>query len=551
MKKFLLTLGLLALSASSFAYERPRLVVGIVIDQMRWDYLNRFSARYSEGGFKRLLNNGFSCDNLMIDYIPTYTAIGHTSIWTGSVPSIHGIAGNDYSKDGKWVYCTEDTSVSGVDGTGKNVGSAGQQSPRNLLSTTIGDELKLFSNFRSKVIGIALKDRASILPAGHVADGAYWMDNKTGRFITSTFYRNNLPEWVKKFNDARHIDKYLQGEWNTLYPINTYKESQPDNSPYEACYEGVNTPTFPYNLSQLKKDNGYGVIRNLPMGTTLTFDLAKAALDGEQLGQSDDHSDLLAISISTTDYIGHQFGTHAIELEDTYLRLDQDLANFFTTLDTKVGKDNYVVFLTADHAVAHNISFLQDNKIGADAWSSRAEREKANQYLKQKFGVAQNLIRTLSNYQVFLFQDSIAAAGLTREIVREEAIRYFKNDSKYAYVIDMENIGRNAVPQTVLSRAINGYNRNRSGEIFLVLQPGWYSNSTSKNITGTTHGAWNAYDAHIPCIFMGKNIPHGRSQKPQHMTDIAPTVCALLGIQMPSGNIGNAISEIVDSALNQ
>lgn len=550
MKKVLFALSFM-LSIGLVAQERPRLMVGIVIDQMRWDYLNRFSERFGEGGFKRLLNNGFSCDNLMIDYIPTYTAIGHTSVWTGSVPSIHGIAGNDYLKDGKWTYCTEDTTVVGVDGSGKPTGFAGQQSPRNLLATTVGDELKLFSNFRSKVIGVALKDRASILPAGHAADGAYWFDDKTGRFITSTFYRKDLPEWVKKFNDERRIDQYLKGEWNTLFDLDTYKESQPDNSVYEGRYKGVKAPTFPYNLAQLKKDNGYGVIRSLPMGTTLTFDLAKAALEGEQLGLSDDHSDLLTVSVSTTDYIGHQFGTHAIELEDTYLRLDKDLEDFLNTLDAKVGKNNYIVFLTADHAAAHNISFLQDNKIGADAWNSRAERDLANQHLKQKFGVRQSLIRTLNNYQVFFYPDSITASGLTREAVREEAIRYFKNDPRYAYVIDMENIGRNSVPQTVLTRAINGYNRNRSGEIFLILQPGWYSNSAKKNITGTTHGAWNAYDAHIPCLFMGKNIPHGRSQKPQHMTDIAPTACALLGIQMPSGNVGNAISEIVDPFLNK
>lgn len=550
MKRIYLLITLLCFSLLSIAQERPRLVVGIVVDQMRWDYLNRYGSRFGEGGFKRLLKEGFSCDNMQIDYIPTYTAIGHSTIWTGSVPSIHGIAGNEYSKDNRWIYCTEDTSVIGVDGIGKVKNKSGQHSPRNLLSTTIGDELKLFSNFRSKVFGIALKDRASILPLGHAGNAAYWLDNETGRFITSTFYESDLPYWLKKFNNKRQIDQYLAEKWSTLYTLNSYKESTLDNSPYEANYNGVPSPTFPYDLSKIKEKEGYSLIRRVPAGTTLTFDLAKALIEGEDLGDSNHRTDMLAISISTTDYIGHQFGTHSIELEDTYYRLDKDLSDFLSVLDKKVGKDNYLVFLTADHAVAHNISFLQEHKIPSQPWDMSAEKAKVNLHLKEKFGVKDNLVRTLRNYQVFLNHQAIKAAALTREAVREEVVRFFKTDPQYAYVIDMENIGANAVPQTVLQRAINGYNRNRSGEVFLILHPGWYSTSAKKQIKGTTHGAWNAYDAHIPCLFMGKNIRKGRTHTLVHMTDIAPTVCALLGIQMPSGTIGKAITEIVNPALN-
>ena len=216
------------LKAQTNEVSRPKLVVGIVVDQMRWDYLYRFYPRFTEGGFKRLMNEGFSCDNTMLDYIPTVTAIGHSSVYTGSVPSIHGIAGNNFYKDGKEVYCTDDAEVTGVGSDSP----AGKMSPRNLLVTTIGDELKLATNFRSKVIGVALKDRASILPAGHTPDAAYWFDDATGKFISSSYYMKTLPEWVNEFNRQDLAKKMLEQNWNTLYPIETYAESTADDTPF-------------------------------------------------------------------------------------------------------------------------------------------------------------------------------------------------------------------------------------------------------------------------------------------------------------------------------
>ncbi len=203
-------------TATSTDLPRPKLVVGIVVDQMRWDYLYRYFSRYQDNGFKRLLNEGFSCENTQVDYIPTFTGPGHTCIYTGSVPAIHGIAGNDFiiQATGKSMYCTEDTSVQTVGSTSK----AGQMSPRNLLTTTVTDELKLATNFRSKVIGIALKDRGGILPAGHTADAAYWFDDKTGNWITSTYYMKELPQWVKDFNDQKLPETYLKLDWNPLIP---------------------------------------------------------------------------------------------------------------------------------------------------------------------------------------------------------------------------------------------------------------------------------------------------------------------------------------------
>ncbi|MBC7914923.1 MAG: alkaline phosphatase family protein, partial [Pyrinomonadaceae bacterium] len=315
--------------------QRPKLVVGLVIDQMRWDYLYRYYERYGSAGFKRLLNEGFSCDNTQISYIPTYTACGHASLYTGSVPSINGIAGNDWivQSTGKHMYCTSDSTVQSVGTTS----TAGKMSPKNLLSSTITDELKLATNFRSKVIGISLKDRGGILPAGHSADAAYWYDDLTGNWITSTYYRANLPTWVETFNNQKLVDKYLSQKWTTLYPLETYKQSSPDNSPrYEGKYPKEPSPVFPHDIPAYRSSNA-STIRNTHWGNTLTFDFAKSALQSEGLGKSG-QTDFLAISLSSTDYLGHQFGPNSVEIEDMYLRLDKDIASFLNYLDTSVGK---------------------------------------------------------------------------------------------------------------------------------------------------------------------------------------------------------------------
>src|SRR5690242_2817864 len=235
--------------------SRPKLVVGIAVDQMRWDYLYRYYPRYQDGGFKRLLNEGFSCENTFINYLPSFTAVGHTTIFTGSVPAIDGITGNDWIDQltGRSWYCTEDTTESTVGSSSKE----GQMSPRNLLVSTITDELKLATNFRSKVVGVSLKDRASILPAGHTANGAFWLDDSNASFVTSTWYMKELPEWVKRLNNRKVPQQLMSKPWETLYPINTYVQSSEDNAPWEGTFPGEKAPVFPHALKDVyKKDPG-------------------------------------------------------------------------------------------------------------------------------------------------------------------------------------------------------------------------------------------------------------------------------------------------------
>jgi len=522
---------------------RPKLVVGIVVDQMRWDYLYRFYNRYQNNGFKRLLNEGFSCENTQVNYIPTFTGPGHTCIYTGSVPSIHGIAGNDYiiQATGKSMYCTEDNSVQTVGSTS----IAGQMSPRNLLVTTVTDELRLATNFRSKVIGIALKDRGGILPAGHTANAAYWFDDKSGNWITSTYYMKELPQWAKDFNDQKLPETYLKLDWTSLYPVETYLQSTPDDSKYEGKFSGTDSPTLPVKTSAIYKKLGLGLIRNTPYGNTLTIDMAVAAINGERLGQGD-QTDFLAMSLSSPDYIGHQFGINAVEIEDTYLRLDRDIANFLTFLDAKVGKGNYTVFLTADHGAAHNTAFLNDHDIPAGVWDEASVLKDMNKMLMDKYKT-DSLVLSLNNYQVNFNYRIVNYLHIDQDELKKECIKYLQQQPEIEYAVDMTKVASSSIPEPLRERIINGYNAKNSGAIQIILDPAWFTGHGSGDggPTGTTHGTWNPYDNHIPLVFMGWGIQHGSAVREVHMTDIAPTIAALLHIQAPNGCIGVPIPEVL------
>ena len=542
MHKYLFSLLLAAILAmpamAQNPFRRPKLVVGVVVDQMRWDYLYRYQERFGDNGFKRLMREGFNCENTMLNYIPAVTAIGHTSIYTGSVPAIHGIAGNDFHIDGKQTYCTDDAAVATV---GSN-SDAGKMSPHNLKVTTIGDELHLATNYRSKVISVSLKDRASILPGGHTADGAYWFDAETGNFITSTYYRKDLPGWLKQFNDRQLAKHYLSQDWETLYPTESYKNSTADNNSYENPFPGADTPTMPVTTSKLMDSEGLGLIRNTPYGNTLTIDLALAAIDGERLGNRGE-TDMLAVSLSSTDYIGHQFGTYAIETEDTYLRLDRDIARLLAALDQEIGKGEYLLFLTADHAAAHNFKFLTDKGIPAGGWDIGKTKAALNSHLKAEFKTDCNLVSGLLNYQIFLDNEKIDSLGISKENVVAAAIDYIKRGEGVYCAVEQENAGTAILPSPIKDRIVNGYYPGRSGEIQIIMQPGWYG-LESEATGGTDHGVWHPYDTHVPLIFFGSGINPGATFTPVEITDIAATVCALLHIQMPDGCLGKPVTEL-------
>lgn len=514
--------------------DRPKLVVGIVVDQMRWDYLYRYYDRYEAGGFKRMLGEGFSCENAFITHLPSFTAVGHSTIYTGSVPAIHGITGNDWTDQvtGRHWYCTEDTTVQPIGTTT----DAGKMSPRNLLASTITDELKLATNFRSKVVGVSLKDRASILPAGHIADGAFWLDDSNASFVTSSFYMQDLPEWVKTFNARQLPAAMMSKPWNPLYPISTYVQSTADDMSWEGTFGGEKTATFPHNMQDIyPKDKGS--LRTTPSGNTLTLEFAKAAIDGYKMGTGN-VTDFLTINCASTDYVGHKYGPNSIEVEDTYLRLDKDLSAFFRYLDQRVGKGNYLVFLSADHGAAHSVGFMKEHQIPAGLPDGKM-LSGLNAWLKERFG-ADKLALTGENYHIGFDLKTIEAQKLDFDAIKKATVQYLQKLPGVEFAADMDNLGNSPLPEPIKSMAANGYNPKRCGSVIIIPEPGWYSGSSK----GTTHGNWNPYDTHLPLVFMGWHVKHGYTNDMVSMADIAPTIAAMLRIQMPNGAVGKPVQAV-------
>ena len=513
---------------------KPKLVVGLVIDQMRWDYLYRFESRYSQNGFKRLQSKGYSFENTIIPYVPTVTAAGHASVYTGAGPATNGIVGNNWydKKYKKNVYCTDDSTVVGIG----NADEQGKMSPKNMYATTITDELRLSNNFKSKTIGIALKDRGAILPAGHSANAAYWYDEKTGKWITSSYYGSALPTWVNNFNAKDEAGNYMNKNWNTLFPINTYTQSTIDNSTSEQDLGELKSHTFPYKLNEAAKKK-YSLFKATPFANSFTFNFAKEAIVNENLGKNT-VTDFLTISISSTDYIGHTFGPNSIEIEDTYLRLDLDIANFLQFLDAKIGANNYTVFLTADHGAAHSINFLKENKLPGTFFKTSTLETELKNLCKENFGV--DPIISEDNFQIYLDYELLEKNNIEAQKVNNLIIAFLKKKEYIMDAFETAKINSTTIAEPMKSRFINGYNVQRSGDIQILLKPGF---STYEK--GTGHSVWNPYDAHIPLLFYGWGIPTGKTYREVYMTDIAPTLAALLQIQVPSGNVGKPLVEII------
>lgn len=537
----------IAVSASEIkvSQDNPKLVIGIVVDQMRYDYLTRFYNKYGEGGFKRMMNEGFNCKNNHFNYIPTKTGPGHASIFTGTTPKYHGIIGNNwFDKNLKEnVYCVGDANF-------KTLGAAnasGQMSPHRMLTTTFADENRLFTQMRGKTIGISIKDRGSVLPAGHTANAAYWLDyekNGTGNWVTSTFYLNELPKWVKDFNTSNITESYFK-EWQTLYPIETYTESGSDLNTFERIFEGKESATFPYDLEALKAHNGnFKIIAESPYGNNLTTDFALAAIDGEQLGK-DSITDVLTISYSSTDKIGHDFGVNSKEVEDTYLRLDMELERLLIALDEQVGVGDYTVFLTSDHGVPNVPAYLQSNKIPSGLFNESLMVDSLNKILETRFATP-NLLLSRINNQLFFDHDVIQKKDLDLEDIKEVAalalLEYDLIDKVY---ITSEINHLEDTYGYLESMLANGHNQKRSGEVLFVYKPAVFKD-TPWNRTGTDHHSGYNYDTHVPLLFFGKGIVKGDTVKRTEIIDIAPTISTLLGISFPNGSTGMPLDFILE-----
>lgn len=487
MKRLLLVLAVCCTAIAATAQvDRPKLVVGIVVDQMRWDYLYYYYEDYGKEGLRRLLDEGYTCENTMINYVPTVTAIGHSSLYTGSVPYFTGIAGNSFMIDGKSVSSCQDMSVEGVGTEGK----AGHRSPRNLRATTIGDQLKQALDFECKVMGVAIKDRAAILPAGHSADAAYWWDSEVGHFVTSTYYMDRLPGWVERFNR----------KYNTK-------------------------PKHDLNTSNL--------------GVTYTFRMAEAILENEKLGKGK-YTDMLAVSVSSTDAIGHTYSTRGRENYEVYMQLDKELAHFLKQLDKQVGRGNYLLFLSADHGAAHNPNFMKEKKQPAGGWDARAARNAMNKAIEDELGI-DDAVKAIYDYRVYLDHSKIDSAGVDPAKVKKVALDVLSREKDLLLAVDYDNVEAASIPAFLKERIINGYHRGRSGDILVMTHAGHLAFKVNEDYIGTSHSAWNPYDSHIPLVFMGWKVPHGATTTPTRIVDLAPTICSMLHIEMPNACVGQPI----------
>jgi len=543
---FLLTITLFLFSATACTmpntnhkaeyFDAPKLVVGIMVDQMRYDYIHKYHKHYGDDGLKRLINEGFSFDNAHFDYAPTFTGPGHASVYTGTTPSVHGIIGNSwYLKDtGGSTYVTGDPDVFTVGSSSDE----GEMSPKWMLSTSIADELRLHHNMRSKAVGIALKDRGAILPAGFTG-AAYWFDYTEIKMISSSFYMDELPAWVNEFNDRNLPAQYVSEPWETLHPIETYTESIEDDNPYEGTFRGQDSPVFPHDLPAYAEIADAGIFANTPFGDTYTFEMAYAALEGENMGQ-DEFTDLLAISFSSTDHAGHRYGPASKEVQDIYIRFDREMARFLSYLDENFGKENVLVFLTSDHGAAHNPEYFRDLKLPTGNFNRSETQDLLVQQLTAIYGF--NPVRTLRSDQLYLDHDAIRANKVRPEHVQRDAADILISVNGVAGALTADALRSGSFTDTIHQTIQRGYNPSRSGDVIYWLEPQWF---TSGRSVGTTHGAPWSYDTRAPLIWYGWDIPSGSSTHPVGISDIASTVANFINIPYTSGNTGQPMNHII------
>ncbi|WP_027076766.1 alkaline phosphatase PafA [Maribacter antarcticus] len=533
---------------------KPKLVVGIVIDQMRADYLYKYQSRYGEDGFKRLLREGFNFKNTNVNYIPSETAPGHASIYTGTTPAYHGIIGNSW-------YDRQTASIVGTvsDTDEQIVGSVAENpygvSPKNMMSSTITDELKLASNFKAKVISISIKDRGAILPGGKTADAAYWHDweSSPGYFVSSSFYMKKVPNWVRKFNTQEKSNTYLNETWTTLYPIDTYTASAADDNTFEPSIGGKSSPTFPYHLKSMRKQykakgKEFQLLWISPKGNTLLTEFAILALQEEKMGM-DDETDFLNISYSVPDVVGHTFGPQSVEMEDVFLRLDQDLAVLFAALDTKVGKGKYTLFLTADHGAIQNVSLLKENKLDAAIARTIADARQLEAFLDKKYGNG-SWVKMVNGNNLYLKKSTIDENKLTIPVVQKEAVNFLMTLPEVSLALTANDLQTQVYEEGIRKIIQNGYYAKRSGDVLVTYTSGTiiHPNTTIavEKVNGTVHGSGYSYDTQVPMVWMGAGIPKGESVRAVNLIDIAPSLSMFLNIPLPSASQGKPLIELFE-----
>jgi predicted AlkP superfamily pyrophosphatase or phosphodiesterase len=523
---------------SARSARTPKLVLVIVVDQFRYDYLERFDDLFGAGGFKRLIREGALFTNANYDYVPTFTACGHAAVFSGSIPARNGIVGNLWfdRESGKTRVMVTDDSARLLTARGPSA-NPGAASPRSLIGTTIGDQMRLSNNFASKVVAASLKDRSAVLPGGQQPNGAFWFVN--GEFVSSDYYFKELPGWVKKFVADNRPDKYFGAKWERTLPAQAYKRAQAETSPAQASPLGSR---FPYVITGGEQKPGnkfYSAFELTPLASEYLAEFGKAALEAEALG-ADEFPDLLSISFSSPDLLGHTFGPDSQETLDTYVRLDRVIADLLAYLDKKVGLANMMVVVTADHGVAPIPEYMKSKGFDASRIPGREAAEAANKALQARFGEGKWVV-SFVNDQLYLDHKLLAERKVSpaeaERVAGEAAISL---EGVVDYFTRTQIVEGRMPIGAIARRVVNGFNRKRSGDVWLITKPFWFF---SEGQLPTTHGSAYSYDTHVPIILFGPGVRPGRYNADCSPSDIAPTIAALLGVEPPTNRTGRILVE--------
>ena len=521
--------------------DKPRLVIGIVVEQLKYDQLEKFRDKLGENGIKRLINEGTYFKNASFDYMLTQSAPGHATISTGTEPSFHGITSDNWYLPlrNELIYCTKDINVNPVGGSFES----GLNSPVNLNASTFSDELEMATNQKSKVFGIGLKENSAILSAGHSADGVFWFDNTTGTWMTSSYYAVALPGWVQDFNSMKYPDSYLNSIWNLFRPAEDYADCLPDSNSFEAGFNSVNY--FPYDLKKLRSKgmfnsrNDYSLLRETPFGNTLTTSFAIRLIENEKLGK-DDVIDYLSICYSSTDNIGHRFGPSSVEMGDAILRLDDEIKNILSYLNDSIGKKNVLIYFTSSHGISEIPAVLESKRIPAGYFKQDQALQLLRSYLNAVYGEG-DWVKGYSERQVYLNRTLIEDARIPLEEVQKKVARFLVQFSGVAAAYPYSAFEANDFGNGNLKRIINNFSPQRSGDVIITLNPGWIEKDGDYV---TNHNSPYEYDSHVPLIWYGWTVNRSSISRKVNMTDIAATLSSLCKVPYPNACTGEPLFEL-------
>lgn len=515
--------------------DKPKLVIGIVVEEMKYDQLEKFRDKLGENGIKKLINEGTYFKNASFEYMLTQSAPGHATISTGAEPSFNGITSDNWyvPLKNELINCTNDIGVNAVGGSFES----GLHSPINLLVSTFSDELSMASNRKAKVFGVALRESSAIFSAGHSASAAYWFDNTTGTWMSSSYYLQTLPTWVNDFNAMKFSDTYLNSTWNPLRPAKDYADCLPDTNKFELGFSNINY--FPYDLKKIRTKKDFSLLRETPFGNSLTTDFAIRLLKNERMGK-DDVTDYLSICYSATDYIGHRFGPSSMEMGDAILRLDDEIKNLLTFLNDSIGKRNVLVYFTAAHGICEVPTVLEMNRIPSGYFQQNQALQLLRTYLNAVYGEG-NWVKGYSERQIFLNRTLIEDARLSLDDVQKKVARFLVQFTGVEAAYPYSAFEANDFGNGNLKRIINNFSPQRSGDVIVTLNPGWVEKEADYV---TNHNSPYEYDSHVPLVWYGWIVNRASVSRKVNMTDIAATLSTLCKVPYPNACTGEPMFEL-------